>query len=160
MSVDYLRDRAETAERLSELEASLQMAAFELSAGVALAKALGMTWAEIGEAVGMSPEVAKQGAYQRFGKRSGVDVLSFDDETREHVARLIGARKGQVKYEVRRVVSGQPGVTRFTEELVSRHIKIAIADARYGELRRSLPEKELWRARLYRVHPDGEATLI
>lgn len=133
----FLRDKAETAQRIAELQAQVEWARYELGAALHVANELGLTWTELGEHIGMT----KAGASQ-MAKRQ-VQVRHLDDDEHERICRLIGAGDRVIRWQVREVVTKRPRrvVT------LSTHLRRAVAE-RHA---RSRPGAQLWK-----VWPDGQ----
>lgn len=143
---EFLHDPELTQERLGELDASVEWAIYELSAAVSLARALGMSWQQIGDALGMT----RQGAQQRFS-RCAIDVLSLEDDERRRLGRLLGVRDRVIRWEVQVIVSGRRGVSRVETQTLSRHLRKDVA----MERAKRRPGTEV-----VRVSPDGERRVV
>lgn len=145
----YLKDRETAAETLAGLRLNIEQAEYEMAAACAVAKQLGLTWAEIGEAMDMT----KQGASQYAKRRLTVGADALDEVEYERICRQLGAGDRAPRYEVRRIVSGRPGVTAVERELVSRHRKLDTAEAAWRSAAKGV---EPWRVELWEVTPRGE----
>lgn len=148
----YLKDPAVAAETIAGLRLNIEQAEYEMAAAVSVAKQLGLTWAELGEAMGMT----KQGASQFAKRRISLGADQLDEVEYERVCRQLGAGDRASRYEVRRIVKGRPGVTAVERELVSRHRKLDTAEAAH---RAAGAGVEAWRVELWEVTPRGETTI-
>lgn len=150
----YLKDHATAAETIAGLRLNIDQAEYELAAALSVAKQLGLTWAELGEAMGLT----KQGASQFAKRKLGLGADQLDDDEYERICRQLGAGDRQPRYEVRRVVSGRPGVSAVSRELVSRHRKLDTAEARW---RVTVGQAEhAWQVELWEVTPHGERVIV
>lgn len=137
----FLPDPNLTAERIAELRDAVRFAEYELAAGVAVARQLGMTWSTLGEAMGMT----KAGASQ-FAKRRPLSASQLEEGEYDRICRLIGVGDRVPRWEVRVILSGTPGVTKVTRQTLSRHLKREVAEDRC----RKREGAELWCS-----YPDG-----
>lgn len=140
----YIIDRNQTANRLADLKASLDFAEYELHAAIGLAKAQGMTWLEIGEALGFG--AAKQSAFKLYS-RSKMDVGMLAVAERERIHRLIGIGERVSRYAVREIESGRPGITKVVRRTLSVHLRRDVAERKCRERGKT--------AELWQLDPDG-----
>lgn len=161
---EYVKDEADTLERLSELVEAVRYAEYELAAAVALLKIIGRSWEWIGEGMGFAEGGRKQGASQWF-KRQGPRVGVFDFTTRQpslsmlddpdgdgpseraRLARVLGLGTAAPRYQVRLVTAGRHGINKVHYRHVSTHLSSAKAWERADK---TAGEVEVWR-----VDPDG-----
>jgi hypothetical protein len=151
---NYLPDPEDTALRIADLAAAVDQALDTLNAAVAVARHNGLTWAKLGEALG----ITKQGAILRYQRSTDglAGFLRSDDETEyERIERLIGARSGQVRWMVRRVASGAVGVSRVTWEDVSGpHVLLEVAERNLRAYNRAAERQHP--GYLFKLLPDGK----
>lgn len=140
----FITDKEQTAERLADLQASLRFAEYELAAAVGLAKVHGMTWAQIGEALGFG--AAKQSAFKMFS-RSGIDTATLPEHERERICKLIGIGERVSRFAVREIESGQRGISKVTMRTLSVHLRRDVAERKCRERGAT--------AELWQLDPDG-----
>lgn len=138
------RDPADAAERLAGFHEAVRFAEHELGEAITVARMAGMTWDEVGAALGMT----KQGASQLHKRMVAHDrhIEAMSSYRIDQLAKLLGARMAPVRWEVRVIVSGKPGRTKVVRQTLSRHIDRAVAEDRCDKREGA----ELWK-----VRPDG-----
>lgn len=142
----YLPDEQATCEIITQLADAVRFAEYELAAGITLAHELGLTWTRLASAMGAAGMAStKQGASQYASRRK---VTNLDAAEHDRIARLIGAGDRIVRWEVRIIVEGKPGVTAVRRQTLSQHVKRETAEARC----RKRAGAELWK-----VEPSGKA---
>lgn len=142
----FLRDATDTADRIAAMVADIEFARYELGMAIAMAHDLGMTWEQLGEALGQSKSGARMLA-QRVTRGRFVDLDEVEGEY-DRIAAMIGVGDKAPRYEVRVIVSGKPGVSAVVRDTLSRHLRLEVAEERCRERKGA----ELWE-----VAPDGRA---
>ncbi len=140
-------DRA--ADSIAAMADDLRAMEWELACAVRLANKLGMSWGRLGEQLGLTRQGAQQWAKRAMAK--GTDYELWSSAERQAAARALGARERAVRWQLRRIVSGRPGVSRVTRETISTHYSRAVAE-RKGE---TIEGAELWR-----LDPNGAASEV
>lgn len=135
----YLADKSEGAQRIAELRAQIEWAEYEFAAAIMVGKALGVTYAEIGEAIGMT----RQGVGQLV--RRSVQITELEPDEFDRIARLLGAGDRVTRWEVR-IATGNPKRGAVERRTLSSHLRRDVAERKCDE--RS--DAELWE-----LYPDG-----
>lgn len=141
-------DHEASLERVRELQAAAEVARYELGQAVKALNVHGVSWTELGDALG----VVRQNAHRSY---HAVDFGSLPESERERIMRLVGIKPGQAKLEVHRVISGRRGVSKLVTERLSSHIKMSTAMAKAEAL-----AERGERAEVRRVLPDGKVELV
>lgn len=136
----YLADKSEGAAMVASFRAQVEWAEYELAAAIYVAKALGVTYTDIGEAIGMT----RQGVGQMA--RRGLQVTTLDDDEFDRIAKLLGAGDRVTRWEVR-IALGNPKRGKVERRTLSTHLRREVAERKCDERGQ---DAELWE-----LYPDG-----
>lgn len=143
----YLSDKPYTLDRIKELVDAVEFARYELAAALMVAKPLGMSWAELGERLGMTGQGAGAMA------RRQMHLQELPDHEYERICRLLGIGDKVPRYVVREIESGRPGVTAVKWRTIGTpHLRQEVAER--------VARKRGGTAAVFMVAPDGTETRL